>query len=179
MSAFTVFSRYLFSTGPSTNKKKKVDGESEAAPEANAVTSDNADDEGEEDAGPAAAEAEAEACDGHYAADAPAEEPYTAIGRDREDVDDRRIALRFNPGLAEHGDNRFNWVSFGWYLPDPEPLSLEQRTRLFASEDFNKVAINGCLACKKLLINAITLKCSHMLCLPCFEKPKIRKMPPP
>ena len=112
--------------------------------------------------------------------DAPAPDaPYTAIGRDREDVDDRRIALRFNPDLADYEDNRFDWVSSGWHLPDPEPQSLEQRTRLFASEDINHVAVNGCLACKKPVVNAVTLKCCHMICLPCYEKPSIRTCPHP
>ena len=152
--------------------------EEEEADNSDASAADNQD-------APAADNQDAAAADNQDAPaadnqDAPAPEvPYTPIGRNREDVDDRRIALRFNPGLEDHEDTRFNWVSSGWHLPDPEPLSLEQRTRLFASEDINEVAVNGCLACKKPVVNAITLKCAHMICLPCFEKPSIKKCPHP
>ena len=102
---------------------------------------------------------------------------YTPIGVPREDVDDRRIALERDPDLEEHQDDRFNWVDSGWHLADPEPRTQKEKTGILPFEDISQVATNGCPHCKAPLTMAVTLKCSHMLCIACYEKKDLKDCP--
>lgn len=103
--------------------------------------------------------------------------PYTIDGVRREDIDDRRIVLADDPDLVPHQDERFHWETSNWHLPDPEPRTAEELAQVFAPEDLNKVATNGCPGCRKALTMAVTLRCSHMLCIPCFEDSRVKTCP--
>ena len=106
------------------------------------------------------------------APEAPAREPYI-LPQYKEDYDERLMLLDRDPDMAAHQDSRFDWVESDWTIPAPKPRTEEQMRALYPAEDINYVAINGCMACKTPLTLAVTLACSHLVCIPCFQLPEM------
>ena len=83
------------------------------------------------------------------------------------------MLLDRDPDMAAHQDSRFDWVEADWTIPAPKPRTEEQMRALYPAEDINYVAINGCMACKTPLTLAVTMTCSHLVCIPCFQLPDL------
>jgi hypothetical protein len=100
---------------------------------------------------------------------------YSIAGLSQAEIDERRLLLSFDPDIPE--DTTYDWVTSNWTLPDPEPRSQEEMTRVLPGEDVNRVAAPCCTACYTEVLYAITMKCTHMLCLPCFERDDLTHCP--
>jgi hypothetical protein len=89
------------------------------------------------------------------------------------------MLLSVDPALAQHQDRRYNWEASRWDFPDQPPPTQPalERNRILPSEDANRVIIPGCTVCTNELLMAVTMRCTHLICLPCFEQDSVQNCP--
>lgn len=103
--------------------------------------------------------------------------PSVPESTDWAEVNERNLELELDPDLQEFQPNDgYQWVTTQW-IPAPSSQNLLPRNQVLPTEEISNVVALRCGICDDEISHAVTLKCSHMMCVNCSENRLVKRCP--